>query len=139
MQNTDLKGRRLLKVTGIIFIVLSALGLLISLVLIAAGLASGAEGGMAWGVVVAVMTLGVLAVPSSGFGLIVGILGVKWCARPDKARALFVLGIVLAASAALSLAVDLNGSGSSVAGDLVRLALAALYTAGAWQNKQTLQ
>lgn len=47
MQNTDLKGRTLLKVTGVIFIILSVLGLLASLVLIAAGPASGTEGGMA--------------------------------------------------------------------------------------------
>ena len=68
MQNTELKGRSLLKVTGVIFIILSVLGLLASLVLIVAGLASGAEGGMAWGLLVAIMTLGVLAVPSASSG-----------------------------------------------------------------------
>lgn len=140
MQNTELKGRSLLKVTGVIFIILSVLGLLASLVLIAAGLASGTEGGMAWGVLVAVMTLGVLAVPISVFGLVTGILGVKWCARPDKARVLFVLGMVLAVAAALNLLIDLSSGGiSSSAGDVVRLSLAVLYTLGAWRNKQTLQ
>lgn len=140
MQNTDLKGRTLLKVTGVIFIILSVLGLLASLVLIAAGLASGTEGGMAWGVLVAVMTLGVLAVLISAFGLVSGILGVKWCARPDKARVLFVLGMVLAAGAALSLLIDLSSDGiSSSAGDVVRLSLAALYTLGAWRNRQAFQ
>ena len=140
MQNTDLKGRTLLKVTGVIFIILSVLGLLASLVLIAAGLASGTKSGMAWGVLVAVMTLGVLAVPISAFGLVSGILGVKWCARPDKARVLFVLGMVLAAGAALSLLIDLSSDGiSSSAGDVVRLLLAALYTLGAWRNRQAFQ
>ena len=140
MQNTELKGRSLLKVTGIVFIILSVLGLLASLVLIVAGLASGAEGGMAWGLLVAIMTLGVLAVPISVFGLVIGILGVKWCARPDKAQVLFVLGVVLAAGAALNLLIDLSSGGiSSSAGDVVRLTLAVLYTLGAWRNKQTPQ
>ena len=140
MQNTELKGRSLLKVTGVIFIILSVLGLLASLVLIVAGLASGAEGGMAWGLLVAIMTLGVLAVPISVFGLVSGFLGVKWCARPDKAQVLFVLGVVLAAGAALNLLIDLSSGGiSSSAGDVVRLTLAVLYTLGAWRNKQTPQ
>lgn len=86
------------------------------------------------------MTLGVLAVPISAFGLVSGILGVKWCARPDKARVLFVLGMVLAAGAALSLLIDLSSDGiSSSAGDVVRLSLAALYTLGAWRNRQAFQ
>ena len=138
MQNTELKGRNLLKVTGIVFIALSVLGLLANLVLIAAGLASGAEGGMAWGLLVAIMTLGVLAVPISVFGLVSGILGVKWCARPDKAQVLFVLGVVLAAGAALNLLIDLGSGGiSSSAGDVVRLSLAVLYTLGAWRFNKT--
>lgn len=140
MNDTELKGRGLLKGTGVIFIILSVLGLLATLALIAAGLASGTEGGMAWGVLVAVIKLGVLALPSSAFGLVAGCLGVKWCARPDKARILFVLGVVLTAAAALSLLIDLKNLGiSSSAGDVVRLSLAALYTLGAWRNKQTLQ
>ena len=140
MQNTELKGRNLLKVTGIVFIALSVLGLLASLVLIAAGLASGTEGGMAWGVVTAIIVLGALAVPISVFGLVSGILGVKWCARPDKAQVLFGLGVVLAAGAALNLLIDLGSGGiSSSAGDVVRLSLAVLYTLGAWRNKQTPQ
>lgn len=140
MNDTELKGRGLLKGTGVIFIILSVLGLLATLVLIAAGLASGAEGGMAWGLLVAIMTLGVLAVPISVFGLVSGILGVKWCARPDKAQVLFVLGVVLAAGAALNLLASFgDGNISATAGAAVRLVLAAFYTLGAWRNKQTLQ
>ena len=53
---------------------------------------------------------------------------------------LSVLGVVLTAAAALSLLIDLKNLGiSSSAGDVVRLSLAALYTLGAWRNKQTLQ
>lgn len=140
MNETQLTGRTMLKVTGILYIILSVLGLLACLVLIALGLAAGTDDGMGWGVVTALITLGVLAVPSSVFNLVAGILGVKWCARPDKAQVLFVLGVVLIAAAALSLLIDLGSGGiSSSAGDVARLMLAALYTLGARRNKQTLQ
>ncbi len=140
MNDTQLTGRTMLKVTGIIYIILSALGLLACLVLIALGLAAGTDDGLGWGVVTALITLGVLAVPSSAFGLVAGILGAKWCARPDKAQVLFVLGVVLAVAAALSLLIDLGSGGiSSSAGDIVRLALAVFYTLGAWRNRQAPQ
>ena len=140
MNDTQLAGRTMLKATGIIYIILSALGLLACLVLIALGLAAGTDDGLGWGVVTALITLGVLAVPSSAFGLVAGILGAKWCARPDKAQVLFVLGVVLAVAAALSLLIDLGSGGiSSSAGDIVRLALAAFYTLGAWRNRQAPQ
>ncbi len=140
MNETQLAGRTMLKVTGIIYIILSALGLLACLVLIALGLAAGTDDGLGWGVVTALITLGVLAVPSSAFGLVAGILGAKWCARSDKAQVLFVLGVVLAVAAALSLLIDLGSGGiSSSAGDIVRLVLAAFYTLGAWRNRQAPQ
>ena len=140
MNDTQLTGRTMLKVTGIVLIILSALGLLGGLALIGAGLAMGTDDGLGWGVVTALITLGVLAVPSSAFGLVAGILGAKWCARPDKAQVLFVLGVVLIAAAALSLLIDLGSGGiSSSAGDIVRLALAAFYTLGAWRNRQAPQ
>ena len=140
MNDTQLTGRTMLKVTGIIYIILSALGLLACLVLIALGLAAGTDDGLGWGVVTALITLGVLAVPSSAFGLVAGILGAKWCARTDKAQVLFVLGVVLAVAAALSLLIDLGSGGiSSSAGDIVRLVLAAFYTLGAWRNRQAPQ
>lgn len=140
MTDTQLTGRTMLKVNGIIYIILSALGLLACLVLIALGLAAGTDDGLGWGVGTALITLGVLAVPSSAFGLVAGILGAKWCARPDKAQVLFVLGVVLAVAAALSLLIDLGSGGiSSSAGDIVRLVLAVFYTLGAWRNRQASQ
>ena len=65
MNETQLAGRTMLKVTGIVLIILSALGLLGGLALIGAGLAMGTDDGLGWGVVTALITLGVLAVPRS--------------------------------------------------------------------------
>ena len=140
MNNTDLKGRSLLKISGIVLIVLSALGLLGGLVLIGAGLAMGTADGLGWGLATAVIALGVLTIPTSLYSLVTGILGVKWCARPDKVRVLLVLGVVLTVLAALNLLATFgDGNISATAGAAVRLALSAFYIAGAWQNKQSLQ
>ena len=71
---------------------------------------------------------------------VVGILGVKWCNRPDKAGVLFVLGIVLIVLAALSLLSSFSSdSSTSVVSSVLGLVLPVLYTLGAWQNKQSLQ
>ena len=86
------------------------------------------------------MVLGVVAILSSTFSLVVGILGVKWCNRPDKAGVLFVLGIVLIVLAALSLLSSFSSdSSTSVVSSVLGLVLPVLYTLGAWQNKQSLQ
>ena len=140
MNDTQLAGRTMLKVTGIIYIILWALGLLACLVLIALGLAAGTDDGLGWGLATAVIVLGVLAIPTSIYSLVTGILGVKWCARPDKARVLFVLGVVFIVLAALNLLASFgDGNISATAGAAVRLVLAAFYTLGAWRNRQAPQ
>ena len=49
MNDTQLAGRTMLKATGIVLIILSALGLLGGLALIGAGLAMGTDDGLGWG------------------------------------------------------------------------------------------
>ena len=117
-----------------------ALSLLGGLALIGAGLAMGTDDGLGWGLATAVIVLGVLAIPTSIYSLVTGILGVKWCARPDKARVLFVLGVVFIVLAALNLLASFgDGNISATAGAAVRLVLAAFYTLGAWRNRQAPQ
>ena len=142
MNNTDLKGRLMLKVVGILYIIFAALSILTGLLAVVGGAALGVAGGesLALGLGVVAMVLGVIAILSSTFSLVVGILGVKWCNRPDKAGTLFVLGIVLIVLAALNLLSAFSGdSSTSVAGSVLGLVLPVLYTLGAWQNKQSLQ
>lgn len=143
MNNTELKGRLMLKVVGILYIVFASFSILAGLVAIAGGAALGITGGgesLAVGLGALAMILGFVAILSSVFSLVVGILGVKWCNRPDKAGTLFVLGIILIVLAALSLLSSFGGdSSSSVVSGLIGLVLPVLYTLGAWQNKQSLQ
>ena len=144
MNNTELKGRLMLKVVGILYIIFAALSILTGLLAVVGGAALGITGGgesLAVGLGALAMILGFVAILSSVFSLVVGILGVKWCNRPDKAGTLFVLGVVLTALAVLNLLSSFGGDNGSAAvvGALIGLVLPVLYTLGAWQNKQSLQ
>ena len=142
MNNTELKGRLMLKVVGILYIIFAALSILTGLMAVVGGAALGIAGGesLALGLGVVAMVFGLMMILSSVFSLVAGILGVKWCNRPDKAGALFVLGVVLTALAVLNLLSSFGGdSSSSVVSGLIGLVLPVLYTLGAWQNKQSLQ
>ena len=142
MNETQLAGRTMLKVVGILYIIFAALSILTGLMAVVGGAALGIAGGesLALGLGVIAMVLGVVAILSSTFSLVTGILGVKWCARPDKARVLFVLGVVFIVLAALNLLASFgDGNISATAGAAVRLVLAAFYTLGAWRNRQAPQ
>lgn len=143
MNNTELKGRLMLKVVGILYIIFAALSILTGLMAVVGGAALGIAGGesLALGLGVIAVAFGLMMILSSVFSLVAGILGVKWCARPDKAGTLFVLGVVLTALAVLNLLSSFGGDNGSAAvvGALIGLVLPVLYTLGALQNKQSLQ
>lgn len=143
MNNTELKGRLMLKVVGILYIIFAALSILTGLMAVVGGAALGIAGGesLALGLGVIAVAFGLMMILSSVFSLVAGILGVKWCNRPDKAGTLFVLGVVLTALAVLNLLSSFGGDNGSAAvvGALIGLVLPVLYTLGAWQNKQSLQ
>ena len=143
MNNTELKGRLMLKVVGILYIIFAALSILTGLMAVVGGAALGIAGGesLALGLGVIAVAFGLMMILSSVFSLVAGILGVKWCARSDKAGTLFVLGVVLTALAVLNLLSSFGGDNGSAAvvGALIGLVLPVLYTLGAWQNKQSLQ
>ena len=94
---TNAPGRGKLKVTGILYIIFGALGMLLSLALLAGGgllLAAGAGTvGIALGAVAGI--LGAITVLTAVFYLILGILGVRNCDKPEKCGVNFVLGIIV--------------------------------------------
>ena len=94
---TNAPGRGKLKVTGILYIIFGALGLSLSLALLAGGgllLAAGAGTvGIALGAVAGI--LGAITVLTAVFYLILGILGVRNCDKPEKCGVNFVLGILV--------------------------------------------
>ena len=135
------KGKTMLKVVGILYIVFAAISIIGGLLLMlgggifaAGGVAAGEMLGAGMGGIVLIG--GIILILSSILGLVTGILGVKYCARPEKAQTCFVLGIILIVFAAFNLLSAISGD-SSVFSALVGLVLPVLYTLGAYWNKQS--
>lgn len=141
MNGTELKGKGALKVVGILYIVFSALSMLVGLLGLLGGglLAMGGLGARAYlgaGLGFAAIIGSIVLILSNVLGLVSGILGVRWCARADKAQILFILGAVLVVLAVWNFISAISG-GSGVWSAAVGLALPALYTWGAYQNRQS--
>lgn len=135
---TNAPGRGKLKVTGILYIIFGTLGLLLSLALLAGGgllLAAGAGTvGIALGAVAGI--LGAITVLTAVFYLILGILGVRNCDKPEKCGVNFVLGILVLVLVVIGLVVNVATTGPSGAlSSVVGLVLSILYVMGAKENK----
>ena len=137
-------GKGLLKVTGILYIILAALAI-VGGILMAAGGGVGMMAGTQGldGVVVAggaiLIGLGVYTIIANIFGLIMGILGVKNCDKPEKATVCMVLGIIVLVLGVIGGIVSIVNQGlsfSSVLSLLCSLVIPGLYTWGAYKNKQ---
>ena len=148
-------GKTYLRVVGIIMIVFSSLAIIMSLITLFAGgvttiglsaITSSdpnaalqletamVEAGVttsdvqAFGFVAIIAS--VVTLLSSIFTLIVGILGTKNANRPEKAKTLFVLGIICLVFAALPLFSGVTWS------NIVGLVLPVLYVIGASMNRK---
>lgn len=130
-------GRGKLKVTGILYIILGVIACLGGLVVLIGGgllMASGEQTGVALGAAAGVLS--VLALVNAVLYLVVGILGVKNCGKPEKCGVNFVLGIVVLVLVAIGLVLNISISGiSGAASSVIGLVLAILYLLGAKENK----
>lgn len=153
--NQTCPGKTLLRVVGIVMIVFSVLAIILSCVtLFAGGLTTAGmgaimesdpeaalqlenamnEAGVTAGDVrtfgAAAIVLGIFALLSSIFQLVLGILGTKNAGRPEKATTLFVLGIISLVFAVIPLFGGFNWQ------SLFGLVLPILYTVGASMNRR---
>lgn len=132
-------GRGKLKVTGIIYTVLGALSILGSLLILGAGgllLASDNGVGLVLGAAAGVFSvLGAVSV-SGVFYLVIGILGIRNCGRPENCGANFVLGVIVLVLVVIGLVVNVAvSSPTGAAYSVVGLVLSILYLQGAKQNR----
>ena len=127
MMENNAPGRGKLKVTGIIYTVLGALSILGSLLILGAGgllLASDNDVGL------------VLGAAAGVFYLVIGILGIRNCGRPENCGANFVLGVIVLVLVVIGLVVNVAVSGpTGAAYSVVGLVLSILYLQGAKQNR----
>ena len=129
-----MKGRKFLKVTGILMIIGGAFGIIGGIVaMIGAGALAAVLETSAGGLMLA----SALILASAVFQLIAGIMGVKNCDKPEKAQSCLVMGIIVAIlSVAGNVISNVLGSDFNIINYATGLIIPVLYIIGAVKNKE---
>ncbi len=133
-----MEGKNFLKVTGILMIIggaiaiiTSVLSLITIITMMAVIVYAGFSPLLAWITVI-------LAFGGSILELIAGIMGVKYCDDPQKAKMLVGYGVIIVAICILNNIIGLIiGAGFSVVSLLVGLVIPILYIIGASKNMKS--
>lgn len=130
-----MKGRKFLKVTGILMIIGGAFGIIGGIIaLIGAGALAAVLETSAGGLMLA----SALILASAVFQLIAGIMGVKNCDKPEKAQSCLVMGIIVAIlSVAGNVISNVLGSDFNIINYATGLIIPVLYIIGAVKNKES--
>lgn len=130
-----MKGRKFLKVTGILMIIGAAFGIIGGII---AMIGVGALAAVLETSAVGLMLASVLVLASAVFQLIAGIMGVKNCDKPEKAQTCLVMGIIVAIlSVAGNVISNVLGSDFNLLSYATGLVIPVLYIIGATKNKET--
>ena len=129
-----MKGRKFLKVTGILMIIGGAFGIIGGIVaMIGAGALAAILETSAGGLMLA----SALILASAVFQLIAGIMGVKNCDKPEKAQSCIVIGVIVAIlSVAGNVISNVLGSDFNIINYATGLIIPVLYIIGAVKNKE---
>lgn len=129
-----MKGRKFLKVTGILMIIGGAFGIIGGIVaMIGAGALAAVLETSAGGLMLA----SVLILASAVFQLIAGIMGVKNCDKPEKAQSCLVMGVIVAIlSVSGNVISNILGSSFNILSYATGLIIPVLYIIGAVKNKE---
>ena len=129
-----MKGRKFLKVTGILMIIGGAFGIIGGIVaMIGAGALAAVLETSAGGLMLA----SALILASALFQLIAGIMGVKNCDKPEKAQSCIVIGVIVAIlSVAGNVISNVLGSDFNIINYATGLIIPVLYIIGAVKNKE---
>ena len=130
-----MKGRKFLKVTGILMIIGAAFGIIGGII---AMIGVGALAAVLETSAVGLILASVLVLASAVFQLIAGIMGVKNCDKPEKAQTCLVMGIMVAIlSVAGNVISNVLGSDFNAFNYATGLVIPVLYIIGAAKNKET--
>ncbi len=129
-----MKGRKFLKVTGILMIIGAAFGIIGGIIaMIGAGALAAVLETSAGGLMLA----SALILASAVFQLIAGIMGVKNCDKPEKAQSCLVMGVIVAIlSVAGNIISNVLGSSFNILSYATGLIIPVLYIIGAVKNKE---
>ena len=130
-----MKGRKFLKVTGILMIIGGAFGIIGGIVaMIGAGALAAVLETSAGGLMLA----SALILASAVFQLIAGIMGVKNCDKPEKAQSCLVMGVIVAIlSVSGNIVSNVLGSSFNIMSYATGLIIPVLYIIGAVKNKES--
>ena len=129
-----MKGRKFLKVTGILMIIGGAFGIIGGIV---AMIGAGALAAVLETSAVGLMLASALILVSAVFQLIAGIMGVKNCDKPEKAQSCIVIGVIVAIlSVAGNVISNVLGSDFNIINYATGLIIPVLYIIGAVKNKE---
>lgn len=129
-----MKGRKFLKVTGILMIIGGAFGIIGGIV---AMIGSGALAAVLETSAGGLMLASALILASAVFQLIAGIMGVKNCDKPEKAQSCIVIGVIVAIlSVAGNVISNILGSSFNILSYATGLIIPVLYIIGAVKNKE---
>ena len=130
-----MKGRKFLKVTGILMIIGGVFGIIGGIVaMIGAGALAAVLETSAGGLMLA----SALILASAVFQLIAGIMGVKNCDKPEKAQSCLVMGVIVAIlSVAGNVISNILGSSFNILSYATGLVIPVLYIIGAVKNRET--
>ena len=129
-----MKGRKFLKVTGILMIIGGAFGIIGGIV---AMIGSGALAAVLETSAGGLMLASALILASAVFQLIAGIMGVKNCDKPEKAQSCIVIGVIVAIlSVAGNVISNVLGSDFNIINYATGLIIPVLYIIGAVKNKE---
>lgn len=128
-----MKGRKFLKVTGILMIIGGAFGIIGGIVaMIGAGALAAVLETSAGGLMLA----SALILASAVFQLIAGIMGVKNCDKAEKAQSCLIMGILVAVLSVVgNIISNVLGSSFNITNYITGLIIPALYIVGAVRNK----
>ena len=129
-----MKGRKFLKVTGILMIIGGGFGIIGGIL---AMLGAGALAAVLETSAGGLMLASALILASAVFQLIAGIMGVKNCDKPEKAQSCLVMGIIVAIlSVAGNVISNVLGSDFNIINYATGLIIPVLYIIGAVKNKE---
>lgn len=135
-----MKGKTILKVTGILMIIGGAISIIIGLVAIAGvSVLAAARETLGIDFNTGIYTFSaILVLVSAAIELTAGILGVKNCDKPDKATSCIVFGLIIIGLSLLGNILSVVAGGEfGVISFLISLVLPILFIIGAALNKQT--
>ena len=130
-----MKGRKFLKVTGILMIIGGGFGIIGGIL---AMLGAGALAAVLETSAGGLMLASALILASAVFQLIAGIMGVKNCDKPEKAQSCIVIGVIVAIlSVAGNVISNVLGSDFNIINYATGLIIPVLYIIGAVKNKES--